>query len=322
VDPIGPDAYGYLAYENGDLYPPSPLYVWSEIDPNLGGAGTLVALSDDQTVNVALPFPVQYYGNAFERVSICSNGLIAMGVVTGGFSSSGEIPGTTGPANMIAGCWADLNPAASGGGKVYRYYDSMNHQFIIEFSHVLHFNSPVSETFEFIIRDQTYNPTLTGDNPIDLMYKEAGAPGVVAVGIQNGDKTIGIQYCNNGIINAAAQGLVAGRAITFTTLTPTGSAVPEGHAAARTALLLARPNPTRGSAEISYFIPTPGRVSLRIFDVGGAVVRTVFNQQLPAGPGSVKWNGKSDRDRDLPAGAYFYRLTGPGFEASRKLVRQ
>ncbi|MCF7869155.1 MAG: hypothetical protein K9N09_10705, partial [Candidatus Cloacimonetes bacterium] len=40
-DPLGPDAYGYFAYDSGDSsYDLAPVYSWIEIDPNYGGSGT------------------------------------------------------------------------------------------------------------------------------------------------------------------------------------------------------------------------------------------------------------------------------------------
>ena len=41
--PLGPDAYGYFAYDDTDLrYGEAPTYGWVEIDTGYGGAGTLV----------------------------------------------------------------------------------------------------------------------------------------------------------------------------------------------------------------------------------------------------------------------------------------
>jgi flagellar hook assembly protein FlgD len=63
-------------------------------------------------------------------------------------------------------------------------------------------------------------------------------------------------------------------------------------------------------------------VTLRIFSLEGALVRTLLNGHVAAGPGVVEWDGRSDRGRDVPAGVYFYRLSGPDFEVSRKIVKQ
>ncbi|MEO0077359.1 MAG: C25 family cysteine peptidase, partial [candidate division WOR-3 bacterium] len=48
TSPLGPDAYGYWAYDNSDIgYSECPTYDWYEIDPNFGGSGTRISLGDD-----------------------------------------------------------------------------------------------------------------------------------------------------------------------------------------------------------------------------------------------------------------------------------
>jgi hypothetical protein len=324
-NPIGPDAYGYYAYEDLDNYEPSPVYNWVEIDPTLGGPGAVFTLTDDQTRNMALPFTFKYYGQDFTSVSICSNGWIAMGVTTDHTVSPGPIPGPDGPPNMVAAFWCDLNPSAAGGGKVYTYHDQAGGRFIIEFSGVEHYHDQglgLPETFEFILYNPSVYPTPTGDGGVVLQYALVNDPAGCAVGIENSTETIGIQYWNSGLLNGAAYGLAAGRAINFTTAIPSSAAVPAGLAGNEAVLLMARPNPMHGTAQVHYYLPSAGDVTLRVFSLEGAVVRTLLQGQAQAGPGVVSWDGRSDRGITVPAGVYFFRLSGPGLEVERKIVLQ
>ena len=60
---------------------------------------------------------------------------------------------------------------------------------------------------------------------------------------------------------------------------------------------------------------------LRIFDVAGRLVRTLVDEEMPAGWNHVVvWNGLDDRDREIASGVYFYRLEAPDAELNRKLV--
>jgi hypothetical protein len=75
-DPLGPDAYGYVIYDDGDWsYEHRPTFEWIGIAPAEGGLGTLLPLADAYTsgdegdqvgctsiVPVTLPFPFQFYG--------------------------------------------------------------------------------------------------------------------------------------------------------------------------------------------------------------------------------------------------------------------
>ena len=65
-----------------------------------------------------------------------------------------------------------------------------------------------------------------------------------------------------------------------------------------------------------------GRVRLKVYDVGGRLVRTLVDQvQAPSSGGyQVTWDGTNDAGARAGSGVYFYELDSPGFAASRKLV--
>jgi hypothetical protein len=85
---------------------------------------------------------------------------------------------------------------------------------------------------------------------------------------------------------------------------------------------MARPNPMYGAGQIHYYLPQAGDVTLRVFSLEGAVVRTLLRGQAPEGPGVVQWDGRNERGISLPAGVYFFRLSGPGLDVERKIVLQ
>jgi hypothetical protein len=80
------------------------------------------------------------------------------------------------------------------------------------------------------------------------------------------------------------------------------------------------PNPFNPLCTIRFEIPKPGRVSLRIFDVRGALVRTLVDGWKEPGVYREIWNGRSQRGDELPSGVYFYNLEADGFVATRKMV--
>jgi hypothetical protein len=98
-----------------------------------------------------------------------------------------------------------------------------------------------------------------------------------------------------------------------------------GDAAAPLVFALHRisPNPcvvAPAGIAIGYDLPKPGEVSLRLYDVTGALVRTLADGARAAGSASILWDGRDDAGRPVPAGLYFARLQGPGGEAVRKLT--
>ncbi len=63
------------------------------------------------------------------------------------------------------------------------------------------------------------------------------------------------------------------------------------------------PNPFNPSTAIRYSIPSPSRVSLRVYDILGRVVADLINGDVEAGTHTVHFDGSS-----VSSGLYFYRL--------------
>ena len=80
-------------------------------------------------------------------------------------------------------------------------------------------------------------------------------------------------------------------------------------AAAGSRLLPNHPNPFNPRTVVPFAIADPGRVEIAVFDAAGRRVRTLLADSLPAGPGSVVWDGVGDAGRPLASGTYFVRLS-------------
>ena len=222
-DPLGPDGYGYYAFDNTDTgYPWAPTYSWVEINPSLGGAGTDLGLNDfgwqqDDTNLATLPFTFQYYGEPFTQISICSNGWIAMGATDLHPYRNWSIPGAGNPDAMIAGFFDNL--IQSGSNKVYTWNDTENSRFVIEWSQLRNDYSNAVEEFQIILFDPSIYNTATGDGPILVQYKTVNntdsRDGYATAGIANLDGTGGLLYTYAADYAPAAATLAAGRAILY-----------------------------------------------------------------------------------------------------------
>ena len=235
-DPMGPDNYGYYALDNTDTeYSGFPTFDWIEIDPTFGGSGLMINIFDfgneqDDSEPVPLPFTFRYYGQDFTNIAVCSNGWLAMGEEMSYFTHfrNWYIPSTLGPYSLVAPFWDDLYLMSSPPGKIYKYYDTNENIFIIEWSRVKNYapGNPL-ETFQVILYDPEYYPTQTGDGEILFQYLDVtDLQGqytdnhYATVGIKSNDNLDGLQYVYwNHYSDGAAQ-LEDGRAIKFTTNTP------------------------------------------------------------------------------------------------------
>lgn len=80
------------------------------------------------------------------------------------------------------------------------------------------------------------------------------------------------------------------------------------------------PNPFNPSTTIAFDIPQSENVSLKIFNINGELVRTVTNENLPAGHFEKIWDGKNENGNEVSSGIYIYRLTAGKFDRSVRMV--
>jgi len=80
------------------------------------------------------------------------------------------------------------------------------------------------------------------------------------------------------------------------------------------------PNPSQGPGSVTFTIPRPSPVTLRLYDSRGRLVRSVWNGAVPPGRYTIPWDGRDQSGRMVPPGAYLYRLDAGGVAATRKIV--
>ncbi len=80
------------------------------------------------------------------------------------------------------------------------------------------------------------------------------------------------------------------------------------------------PNPSAAGAQISYALPRPAPVELRVYDVAGTLVRRLGEGTQAAGYQYAVWNGRDERGRRVAPGVYYFRLKAGDCRAVQKLV--
>ncbi len=312
VDPTGPDNYGYYAVENTDtLVEIHPVFSWLEIS----GIGTPLGLGDDDIRQVNLPFNFTYYGSAYSRISVCSNGFIAMGSSNTTSFSNHSLPYSDGTI-MVAPLWDDLNPSSN--GEVYYHYDSENHRFIVEWSGVPHYGGSQPYTFEVIFYDPSYHPTPTGDGLILFQYQHVPDAGSATIGIENPSEADALQYWYNGTGGVTVSGPADGRAILFTTTLNVG--ISEQNPSPEKISFDVYPNTASHRATISFSLFKTSSVSIKIYDISGKLVKTMDMKNAAPGLHSVYWDLKNSRGRKVSSGLYFVKIQAEGVSKVRKII--
>jgi hypothetical protein len=93
----------------------------------------------------------------------------------------------------------------------------------------------------------------------------------------------------------------------------------------QTVLLQNYPNPFNPETWIPFHLAQDADVSVRIYDAGGRLVRTLALGHREAGiyvakGKAVYWDGKSDSGEKVASGVYFYSIKAGDFSATRKLM--
>jgi len=99
-----------------------------------------------------------------------------------------------------------------------------------------------------------------------------------------------------------------------------GADSPGGGAPTAPLALQASPNPFNPTTRLDFVLPAAGPATLRIHDVRGRAVRTLWHGRLAAGPHSLTWDGADAAGRPLPSGTYLCRLATGSGAAVRKVV--
>ncbi len=237
--PQGPDAYGYICYDDTDSgWFSMPQYEWVEIDPRSQEAefeGERLdfdgqsQLDIGEALVVELPFPIKFYGIDFDEITVATNGFIAVGnqePITN-FQNWPLDRGIGGGAGMIAPFWDNLNLGQNGG--IYSFHDEESGRFIIEWSRLRHrANGNVDLIFEVSILNPEIWFSETGDPNILFQYKSisngAGEGGAwvydapyASVGISSPFGNSGINYSFNNQYPVTSAPLENRRAILFST---------------------------------------------------------------------------------------------------------
>jgi hypothetical protein len=354
TSPTGPDRYGYYAYDSDDIDFPglAPVYGWVEINPSLGGSGTIMKLSDDKTQTIDFPtgFSFRFYGQDFTQLSINDNGWVAFGETIHRDFRNWSIPAALGPKNMLAVFWDDLkgaiipetsNPVQFIDMQIKHWHDVVNNRFIVTWDDVF-FSQDVQQTQGIIKFQVILEPRLDEDGEVtdgDIIYQYqrilnfSQNTNFATIGIQNDDHTDGLLYSFSDFYPPSATPLRDGLAIRFTTRPPDPYHVSTTDLVSPISPVTLHqnfPNPFNPNTVIEFTVNNSSDerigselnqiVSIDIFNIKGQLVRSLVNGVFADGVHAVVWNGKDDNGLDVASGIYFYQLHTGDFQTVRKMI--
>ena len=111
--------------------------------------------------------------------------------------------------------------------------------------------------------------------------------------------------------------------LTVTTPPALAAQLPRGMNADGYGFALGGPNPANPETKLVYVLPRAAdgaRVSLRVYDVSGRLVRTLVDRNEAAGPHGATWDGTDESGRHVSSGAYFARIEAGKFTQQGKVL--
>jgi hypothetical protein len=80
------------------------------------------------------------------------------------------------------------------------------------------------------------------------------------------------------------------------------------------------PNPFNPETTIRYQTPKNMRVTLRIFNALGQVIRVLVDEDKPAGYYTATWDGRNELGKQVNSGIYWYRLEAGNYVETKKMI--
>ena len=80
------------------------------------------------------------------------------------------------------------------------------------------------------------------------------------------------------------------------------------------------PNPFNPATSIDFYLAEAGNVEIKVHDVSGRLVATLFSGHKDAGHHTVNWDGRSSGGSRAASGVYFYSMTAGPEVRTRKMV--
>ncbi|MDO9577278.1 MAG: C25 family cysteine peptidase [Candidatus Cloacimonadales bacterium] len=166
----------------------------------------------------------------------------------------------------------------------------------------LSWDSPASRDFTHY---KVYrNLVMIANNVMETTYLDPDVP--------NGTYTYNIRAVYSGNYQSA----LSGDAIIEHVQTGAGNDVP-----ARTELYGNYPNPFNPATVISFALSTSDNVTIDIYNIKGAKVATILNENLQPGYHTARWEGKDTNNRNVASGIYFYKMhVGSRYSNTRKMI--
>lgn len=80
------------------------------------------------------------------------------------------------------------------------------------------------------------------------------------------------------------------------------------------------PNPFNPTTNVRFEVPEDSKVQIKIYDILGREIKTLFNDEVQRGRYTIEWDGLNEAGFLMSTGTYFYRMTANEFVQTKKML--
>ncbi|MCD6531917.1 T9SS type A sorting domain-containing protein, partial [bacterium] len=287
---------------------------WVEIDPDEGGAGTVLDSVDDDWLSGVISIP-PWCG--YDAIKICSNGWITFDTTTGYAEYSTVFGSSEEPNYFVAPLFADLTPSSGDSllptGKII-YYSTPGGSLIVEWKNMYTFGETDSpNTFELIVWE-----TSTGVFAVFnyLTVDPEAVADCSGIGIEGpfGSTDTSYSYLTYFSPDESEYPFGCYPYDSFAVMFYSPREAVNEKLPVYVSLGQIRPNPFNSAMEFPLELDRSAEVVVEVFTCDGRKVATLTDGVLTPGRHTIRW------DADVPSGVYFVKIRVGDSAVVRKAV--
>lgn len=208
-------------------------------------------------------------------------------------------------------------------GSMPFYSDYLRAQFSSDNSHEFGVigvaGDPIGNGLQFSIAagdgaNNQHSPDVISPLQADSCFEYRYGIGACGVRYENSYRLVYLSFGFEGIYSTEARVELMARVLSWFGY-PVGIKTPE-EVSYTYQNVIVFPNPFSRFTNILFSIPRRSRVSLKLYDIQGRLVKTIIEKEMDSGIHRLVWN----RGNNLPNGVYFYRFVTPESQQAGKII--
>jgi subtilisin family serine protease len=160
--------------------------------PYVGGTNVLALTGDDDSLEIALPFEIPFYGGRYTKAWVATNGFLTFDRAADN-SINREVPNSSYPNAAVFALWDDLVVDSQASVRTATLGTAPDRRFVVEWRNVAFYDLPGRATFSAELSEHGGVTVHYGQLSAHPEARGAGA----TIGVENLTATTGLEYARD-----------------------------------------------------------------------------------------------------------------------------